>query len=118
MILAAEAATATRQPEPMIPVLRDWVAANPRDATAWRVLGNLYGAQNDTLRAVRADAEANVAILDYPAARDRFKAAQELVRKSGASGAPIDHYEASIIDTRARAVDVLVKQQAEEPPLR
>jgi predicted Zn-dependent protease len=118
MILAAEAATATRQPEPMIPVLRDWVSANPRDATAWRVLGNLYGAQNDTLRAVRADAEANVAILDYPAARDRFKAAQELVRKSGASGAPIDHYEASIIDTRARAVDVLVKQQAEEPPLR
>ncbi|SFP79943.1 M48 family metalloprotease [Variovorax sp. 770b2] len=115
MILAAEAAAATRQPAPMIPVLRDWVAANPRDATAWRVLGNLYGAQNDTLRAVRADAEANVAILDYPAARDRFKAAQELVRKSGA---PIDHYEASIIDTRARAIDVLVKQQAEEPPLK
>ncbi|MDH6167270.1 putative Zn-dependent protease [Variovorax boronicumulans] len=115
MILAAEAAAATRQPAPMIPVLRDWVAANPRDATAWRTLGNLYGAQNDTLRAVRADAEANVAILDYPAARDRFRAAQELVRKSGAS---IDHYEASIIDTRARAVDVLVKQQAEEPPLK
>jgi predicted Zn-dependent protease len=115
MILAAEAATATRQPAPMIPVLRDWVAAHPRDATVWRALGNLYGAQNDTLRAVRADAEANVAILDYPAARDRFKAAQELVRKSGG---PIDHYEASIIDTRARAVDVLVKQQAEEPPLK
>jgi len=115
MILAAEAAAAIRQPAPMIPVLRDWVAANPRDATAWRTLGNLYGAQNDTLRAVRADAEANVAILDYPAARDRFRAAQELVRKSGTS---IDHYEASIIDTRARAVDVLVKQQAEEPPLR
>ena len=115
MMLAAEAATATRQPAPMISVLRDWVAANPRDATAWRTLANLYGAQNDTLRAVRADAEANVAILDYPAARDRFKAAQELMRKSGAS---IDHYEASIIDTRARAVDVLVKQQAEEPPLR
>ena len=115
MILAAEAATASRQPVPMIPVLRDWVAANPRDATAWRTLGNLYGAQNDTLRAVRADAEANVAILDYPAARDRFKAAQELMRKPGV---PIDHYEASIVDTRARAVEVLVKQQAEEPPLR
>ncbi|WP_447748324.1 M48 family metalloprotease [Variovorax boronicumulans] len=115
MILAAEAAIAQRQPAPMVPVLRDWVAVHPRDATAWRTLANLYGAQNDTLRAIRADAEANVAILDYPAARDRFKAAQELVRKSGA---PIDHYEASIIDTRARAVDVLVKQQAEEPPLK
>lgn len=115
MILAAEAAIAQRQPAPMVPVLRDWVVVHPRDATAWRTLANLYGAQNDTLRAIRADAEANVAILDYPAARDRFKAAQELVRKSGA---PIDHYEASIIDTRARAVDVLVKQQAEEPPLK
>jgi len=73
MLLSAEAATAMRQPAPMIPVLRDWVAANPRDATVWRALGNLYGAQNDTLRAVRADAEANVAILDYPAARDRSR---------------------------------------------
>jgi len=114
MLLAAEAATAMRQPAPMIPVLRDWVAANPRDATVWRALGNLYGAQNDTLRAVRADAEANVAILDYPAARDRFKAAQELIRQSKV----VDHYEASIIDTRARAVEVLVKEQAAEPPLK
>jgi hypothetical protein len=44
MLLAAEAATAMRQPAPMIPVLRDWVAANPRDATAWHALANLYGA--------------------------------------------------------------------------
>ena len=115
MLLAAEAAVATRQPAPMVPVLRDWGATHPRRATAWRAPANLYGAQNDTLRAVRADAEANVAILDYPAARDRFKAAQELVRKPGA---PIDHYEASIIDTRARAVEAMVKRQAEEPPLR
>ena len=96
--------------------LRDWVATRPRDATAWRTLANLYGAQNDTLRAVRADAEANVAILDYPAARDRFKAAQELVRQS--RGAAADHYEASIIDTRARAIEARVKEQAAEPPLR
>ena len=86
----------------------------PRDAHAWRTLSSLYGAQNDTLRAVRADAEANVAILDYPAARDRFKAAQEIIRQSKV----VDHYEASIIDTRARAVDVLVKEQAAEPPLK
>ncbi|MDM0009111.1 M48 family metalloprotease [Variovorax sp. J22G73] len=114
MLLAAEAATAMHQPAPMIPVLRDWVAATPRDATVWRALGNLYGAEGDTLRAVRADAEANVAILDYPAARDRFKAAQELVRQSKV----VDHYEASIIDTRARAVEALVKEQAAEPPLK
>jgi len=30
----------------------------------------------------------------------------------------VDHYEASIIDTRARAVEALVKEQAAEPPLR
>jgi predicted Zn-dependent protease len=83
----------------------------------WRMLANLYGAQNDTLRAVRADAEANVATLDYPGARDRLKAAQELMRNAS-SATPIDHYEASIIDTRARAVEARVKEQAAEPPLR
>lgn len=120
MLLAAQAAVATRNPAPMVAPLRDWVAQHPRDATAWRTLANLYGAQNDTLRAVRADAEANVAVLDYAGARDRLKAAQELMRKSaeGQGGVPIDHYEASIIDTRARAVEVLVKEQAAEPPLK
>ena len=115
MLLAAQAAVATRSPKPMVAPLRDWVASHPRDATAWRMLGRLYGAQNDTLRAIRADAEANVAVLDYPGARDRFKAAQEFIHKGGA---PIDHYEASIVDTRARAIEVLVKEQAAEPPLK
>jgi predicted Zn-dependent protease len=117
MLLAAQAAVATRNPGPMIPPLRDWVAAHPRDASAWRTLANLYGAQNDTLRAVRADAEANVAILDYAGARDRFRAAQDLVRNGG-QGAPIDHFEASIIDTRARAVEALYREQVAETPLR
>lgn len=115
MLLAAQAASATRQPAPMVAPLRDWVASHPRDATAWRMLGRLYGAQNDTLRAIRADAEANVAVLDYPGARDRFKAAQEFIHKGGV---PIDHYEASIVDTRARAIEVLVREQAAEPPLK
>lgn len=117
MLLAAQAAVATRNPAPMIPPLRDWVAVHPRDATAWRTLANLYGAQNDTLRAVRADAEANVAILDFAGARDRFRAAQDLIRNGG-QGVPIDHFEASIIDTRARAVEALYKEQAAEAPLR
>jgi predicted Zn-dependent protease len=115
ILLSAQAAVATRNPTPMIQPLRDWVAVHPRDATAWRTLANLYGAQNDTVRAVRADAEANVAILDYPGARDRLRAAQDLIRKGGV---PVDHYEASIIDTRARAVEVLFREQAAEQPLR
>ena len=121
MLLAAQAAVEVRNPGPMIPPLRDWVATHPHDATAWHTLANLYGAQNDTVRAVRADAESNVAVLDYPAARDRLKAAQDLIRNNarGAAGSePIDNYEASIIDTRARTVEALVREQAAEPPLK
>lgn len=109
MMLSAQAAIATRNSAPMVAPLRDWVATHPRDAGVWRMLGRLYEAQNEPLRAIRADAEANVAILDYPAARDRFKAAQDLMRKPGAG--PVDHYEASIIDSRAREVEVLVREQ-------
>jgi predicted Zn-dependent protease len=117
MLLSAQAVIALRQPAPMVAPLREWVATHPRDATAWRALANLYGAQNDTLRAVRADAEANVAVLDYAAARDRFKAAQELVSRAD-GGTQVDHYEASIVDTRARTVEALLREQQAEKPLR
>lgn len=90
--------------------LQAWVANNPRDAGAWEQLAAAYNAQGQRLRAVRADAEARVAELDYTAALDRFKAAQDLVRKGGGG----DHIEASIIDTRARQVDSLVREQALE----
>ena len=112
MMLSAQAAIAARNPAPMVGPLRDWVATHPRDATVWRTLGMLYTAQDEPLRAIRADAEANVAILDYVAARDRFKAAQDLMRRPGAG--PVDHYEASIIDTRSREVDILVREQHAE----
>ena len=45
---------------------------------------------------------------DYAAAVDRFKAAQDLARKAGAKA---DYFEASIIDTRLRAVDELLREQ-------
>ena len=108
MMLLAQVAIATRNPEPMLPVLRDWVAVHPRDAMGWNMLSGLYNAKDDPVAAIRADAEANVAILDYAAARDRFRAAQDLVRKGGV---PIDDYEASILDTRARAIDALLREQ-------
>jgi len=54
-----------------------------------------------------------VALLDYAAAMDRFKAAQALMRDA-AGGARVDHIEASIIDTRARQVQSLLKEQALE----
>ena len=63
------------------------------------------------MRAIRADAEAQVAWLDYAAAMDRFKAAQALARKGGPGA---DHIEASIIDTRARQVESLLREQTLE----
>ena len=91
--------------------LQTWVALHPRDASAWQLLATAYTAQGQALRAIRAEAEAQVATLDYAAALDRFKAAQELVRKGGAGG---DHIEASIVDTRARQVESLLREQALE----
>jgi predicted Zn-dependent protease len=89
--------------------LQTWVALHPRDAQAWQLLAAAYTAQGQTLRAIRAEAEAQVAHLDYQAAMDRFKAAQELGRKPGASSA--EHIEASIVDTRARQVELLLREQ-------
>jgi predicted Zn-dependent protease len=92
--------------------LQTWVALHPRDAQAWQLLSAAYSAQGQTMRAIRAEAEAQVAHLDYQAAMDRFRAAQELARKASAGGA--DHIEASIIDTRARQVESLLREQALE----
>ena len=90
--------------------LQVWLSAHPRDALAWQLLSSAYAAQRQTLRAIRADAEMQVALLDYPAALERFRAAQELSRRGGA--AATDHIEASIIDTRRRQVELLLKEQA------
>jgi predicted Zn-dependent protease len=93
------------------PRLQTWVSLHPRDAGAWQVLASAYAADGQTLRSIRAEAEAQVAHLDYAAAVDRFKAAQDLVRRSGAKG---DHIEASIIDTRARQVESILREKALE----
>ena len=89
--------------------LQPWVTLHPRDAQAWQLLSAAYNAQHDTLRAIRADAEAQVAHMDLQAAMDRFRAAQDIARRGGA-----DHIEASIIDSRARQVASLLREQALE----
>ena len=60
---------------------------------------------------MRAEAEAQAAHYDWSAAIDRFKAGQDLARR--ANGAQ-DHIDASIIDTRLRAVQSLAREQAAE----
>ncbi len=86
--------------------LQSWVADHPRDALAWDTLAGIYTAQGQRLRAVRAQAEARVALLDYSAALDRFKAGQELAKTGGAS----DYIESSIIDARTRAVQAQLRE--------
>ena len=94
--------------------LSTWVARYPRDSGAWQLLAVAYGNQNQTVRAIRADAESHVAQLDYSAALDRFKAAQNMLRSNPASG---DFMESSIIDTRTRQVESLIRDQAAQDKL-
>ena len=94
--------------------LRLWVALHPRDAMAWQWLATSYTELNQPLRAVRADAESRVAEQDYAGAQERFKAAQDLAKNALGSQGRADHIEASIIDTRARAVALLLREQALE----
>ncbi len=89
--------------------LQPWVATQARDATAWLLLAQAATAQGQALRALRAEAEARVAQLDYTAAVDRLRAAQDVSRRGGA-----DLIEASIVDTRLRQVESLLREQALE----
>jgi predicted Zn-dependent protease len=111
VVLWSQARINSGRPAEAAQRLQTWVALHPRDAHAWQLLAAAYGAQGQRLRSIRAEAEAQVAHLDYQAALDRFKAAQELARTAGAGG---DHIEASIIDTRARQVESLLREQALE----
>lgn len=91
--------------------LQAWLADHPRDALAWQLLAAAHAATGHTVAAVRAEAEVNVAQLDYAAALTRFKAAQDLARKSTLQA---DHIEASIVDVRARQMESMLREQAVE----
>jgi hypothetical protein len=54
-------------------------------------------------------------LLDYAAAIDRFKAAQDMVRSgTGGTSSGRDYMEESIIDVRTRQVQELLKQQIKD----
>ena len=89
--------------------LQTWVASHPKDAAAWQLLAAAYGNQNQTVRSIRAEAESRAAQLDYAAALDRLKAAQAFMRSNPAGA---DYVEGSIIDTRARQIELVLKEQA------
>ncbi len=113
LLLLSQALIAKGRAGEAAPALQTWLALHPRDAAAWQMLASAAAAQGQSLRSIRAEAEAQVAQLDYPAALDRFKAAQGMVRNA-AGGSGVDHIEASIIDTRTRQVQLLLREQALE----
>jgi len=94
--------------------LQAWLAQHPQDGLAWQALADVYVRQQQPLRALRAQAEVSAVRLDYAGALDRLRAAQDLVRNPSASQAHGSHIDASIIDTRQRQVEALLKEQA--PP--
>jgi predicted Zn-dependent protease len=110
LFLWARSMTPQGQAKAVAQQLRGWVAEHPRDAQAWQLLAQAYVAQGLTLNGVRAEAEAYAAHYDYDSALNRLKAAQDLARQGG----KVDHIEASIIDTRTRQLESLVREQALE----
>jgi predicted Zn-dependent protease len=109
LLLQARSLMAANRAPDVSQALQSWVAEHPRDATAWQLLAAAYGKQGQNVRAIRAEAESRAAQLDYGAALDRFKAAQGLMRSEPGIA---DHVEASIIDTRTRQVESILKEQA------
>jgi predicted Zn-dependent protease len=117
LMLLTQARVATRQPEQAKlagDALRLWLSQHPRDASAWLLLVSAYELQGDSLRAIRAQAEARAVELDYPAAVDRLKAAQSLAHSMAREG-KLDrggNIEASIVDARLRELEGLRREQA------
>lgn len=79
--------------------LQTWLAEHPQDAAAWERLSGTAAALGQSLRAMRAGAEARATLGDLPGAIDRLRVAQQAAR--GAAGQQ-DFIEASVIDTRLR----------------
>ena len=109
LLTEARSLMAANRAQEVSQALRTWVADHPKDALAWQLLAVAYGQQNQQVRAIRADAESRAAQLDYGAALDRLKAAQALMRSNPGSA---DYVEGSIIDTRTRQVESVLKEQA------
>ncbi|MDB5964930.1 MAG: peptidase [Polaromonas sp.] len=109
LLMQSRALLAAGRPQEVADRLLTWVTAHPKDSVAWEQLAVAYGNLNQSVRAIRADAESRAAQFDYSGALDRLRAAQAMMKSNPRSA---DFMESSIIDTRARQLDSLVKEQA------
>ena len=92
--------------------LRDQVLAAPLDAQAWNTLANVLAVEGQALPSLRAEGEAQMARMDWQGAIDRFRAAQDWAKKHQLQAG--DHIEASIVDTRLRQAQALVREMQAE----
>ena len=109
LLLQSRALMAAGKAADVSSTLLNWVTARPKDIAAWQLLAQAYGKQGKEVRAIWADAQARAVQLDYAAALDRLKAAQSMMRSNPGSG---DFMDGSIIDTRARQIELLAREQA------
>lgn len=109
-MLGAQAAITSGQPQRAVSRLQSWVVLQPRDALAWQTLARAYQVQGQSLRAVRAEAEARAAQLDYAGAVDRFRAAQSLPVAERSA----DSMEMAIVDSRRRDLEALLRESVKE----
>ena len=84
-----------------VQLLRSWLVRYPQDGLAWQLMSRLETAQNRPLAALRADAEFYITRELLPSARDRLKAARDLIARS--KGA-VNETDAAIIYARERWV--------------
>jgi predicted Zn-dependent protease len=94
--------------------LRQRVFVAPHDAQAWNTLAALLAAQGQALAGLRAEAEAQVARLDWEGALDRFRAAQDLAKRGRLQAG--EHIEASIVDARLREVQAQLRALQQPSP--
>lgn len=105
LLLWAQARSASGHAAEAAMALQLWLSAHADDALAWQTLAAAYSAQGQALRAIRSEAEAQVARLDLPAAVDRLKAAQQQARRPGAAATPAADIDAALIDSRLRQLE-------------
>jgi len=92
-----------------VSALQALVLQTPQDAQAWQVLASSLAAQGRTLASLRAEGESQMARMDIGAAVDRFRAAQDASRNNSPQIG--DHIEASIVDSRLRFAQGILREQ-------
>ncbi len=92
--------------------LREQVTQTPHDGQAWDTLASMLTLQGQTLAALRAEGEAQMARMDWTGAVDRFRAAQDWAKNNRLQAG--DHIEASIVDTRLRQAQSQIREMQSE----